>query len=213
MGLCKKPDSCSWQCSVLLSIPGAARRRCRSSERQGRLRSCGRILSNLPPSYLSCLLQAEVSALLLCYACPVCAYTFPQNWRTTYSTVICCRMTHAADWRMHAGCTTCAVDCQGAIASYNVTQSDVCLLCRMLSPDEACKSFDAGGNGYARAEGVASVILRRSDVADTPTIIPREPYARVLGIGTNNDGHTEQGITFPSGAAQKALGTAVHAKT
>ena len=53
------------------------------------------------------------------------------------------------------------------------------------------------------------MILRRSDVFDTPTVIPREPYARVLGIGTNNDGHTEQGITFPSGAAQQELGTAV----
>lgn len=33
----------------------------------------------------------------------------------------------------------------------------------------------------------------------------REPYAQVVNIGTNNDGHTKEGITFPSAEAQGQL--------
>ena len=37
----------------------------------------------------------------------------------------------------------------------------------------------------------------------------RSPYAQIVGIGTNNDGFTDKGITFPSGEAQRELGTSV----
>ncbi len=49
------------------------------------------------------------------------------------------------------------------------------------------------------------LVLRRSDVAATPRWAARDPYARVVNIGTNNDGHTKEGITFPSSDAQGQL--------
>lgn len=58
---------------------------------------------------------------------------------------------------------------------------------------------------YTRADGIAMLVLRRSDITCTPRWSVREPYAQVINIGTNNDGHTKEGITFPSADAQGEL--------
>lgn len=68
----------------------------------------------------------------------------------------------------------------------------------MLSPEGRCAAFDAGGRGYVRSEAVVAVLLQRRGAA-------RRVYATVRGARMNTDGAKEQGITFPSGAVQRAL--------
>lgn len=71
----------------------------------------------------------------------------------------------------------------------------------MLSPDGACKSFDASANGYVRSEGAGLVLVKRLSEAqrDGDTVL-----AVIKATGVNQDGQTP-GITVPSGAAQRAL--------
>lgn len=68
----------------------------------------------------------------------------------------------------------------------------------MLSPDGACKAFDASGNGYVRSEAIVAVLIQKAKDA-------RRNYATVVNTGVNTDGAKEMGITFPSGERQKAL--------
>jgi acyl transferase domain-containing protein/NADPH:quinone reductase-like Zn-dependent oxidoreductase/SAM-dependent methyltransferase len=76
-----------------------------------------------------------------------------------------------------------------------------------LSPDGKCYSFDHRANGYARGEGVGSIIVKRlSDaIRDGNTI-----RAVIRGSGVNQDGRTA-GITLPSATAQEALIRSVYA--
>ncbi|KQT68982.1 MULTISPECIES: type I polyketide synthase [unclassified Aureimonas] len=71
----------------------------------------------------------------------------------------------------------------------------------MLSPDGRCKSFDASGNGYVRAEGGGLVLLKSLEAAerDGDAIL-----GVILGTGVNSDGRT-MGLPMPSGEAQEAL--------
>ncbi|KAK6504593.1 hypothetical protein TWF481_006532 [Arthrobotrys musiformis] len=70
-----------------------------------------------------------------------------------------------------------------------------------LSSDNRCHSFDSRANGYARAEGIGVVLVKRlSDaIRDGNTI-----RTVIRATGSNSDGHTP-GITQPSGASQLAL--------
>ncbi|KAF3924448.1 hypothetical protein AA313_de0209522 [Arthrobotrys entomopaga] len=67
-----------------------------------------------------------------------------------------------------------------------------------LSPDGKCQSFDSRANGYARAEGLGVLVIKRlSDaIRDNNTI-----RAVIRATGTNSDGYTP-GITQPNGLSQ-----------
>ncbi len=72
---------------------------------------------------------------------------------------------------------------------------------QFLARDGECKSFDARGDGYGRAEGAGIVLLKplAQAIADGNDI-----WATVIAAGTNQDGHTP-GISMPSGEAQLRL--------
>lgn len=78
----------------------------------------------------------------------------------------------------------------------------------MLSPDGRSRMWDKDANGYARGDGVASVVLKTlsNALADGDHI-----EAIVRETGVNQDGRS-RGITMPSAAAQAALISATYAK-
>jgi len=70
-----------------------------------------------------------------------------------------------------------------------------------MNDDGRCYSFDSRGAGYGRAEGVATVVLKRLDDA----LRDGDPIRAVLRhTGCNSDGKTN-GILLPSSSSQQAL--------
>ncbi|MCY0989309.1 acyltransferase domain-containing protein [Nannocystis sp. ILAH1] len=69
------------------------------------------------------------------------------------------------------------------------------------SPTGRCRSFDAAGDGYVRAEGAGLVVLEPLARA---LAAGRRIYGLVRGSAVNNDGRSN-GLTAPSPRAQRAV--------
>ena len=71
----------------------------------------------------------------------------------------------------------------------------------VLSADGSCKTFDAAANGYARAEGINALYVKRLDEA----IRDGNPIRGIVrATGTNCDGKTA-GLSHPSPESQEVL--------
>jgi acyl transferase domain-containing protein/NAD(P)-dependent dehydrogenase (short-subunit alcohol dehydrogenase family)/acyl carrier protein len=70
-----------------------------------------------------------------------------------------------------------------------------------LSPDGRCRSFDAGANGYVRAEGGGVIVLRRLGDAE---VASDHVQALVRGSAVNHDGRSA-GLTAPNPASQEKV--------
>ncbi|XP_014291398.1 fatty acid synthase [Halyomorpha halys] len=86
----------------------------------------------------------------------------------------------------------------GANITLNATASVQFLKLSLLSQDGKCKTFDASADGYVRSEAVVSILLQKAKDA-------KRNYATVVNSRANTDGTKPEGITFPSGHAQKEL--------
>ncbi|KAL6715297.1 hypothetical protein ACLMJK_007562 [Lecanora helva] len=108
---------------------------------------------------------------------------------------------------LHLGCQSLRTgDAKRAIvAGANVILSHEIMIAmsmmRFMSPDGRCYTFDDRANGYARGEGVGSIILKplADALRDGDTV-----RAVIRGTGSNQDGKTS-GITLPNAYAQEAL--------
>jgi len=69
-----------------------------------------------------------------------------------------------------------------------------------LSKTGQCKVWDAGADGYCRADGIGSVVIKRLEdaVVDNDTVL-----ATILAGGTNHSAESIS-ITQPHAGAQKA---------
>jgi acyl transferase domain-containing protein len=123
---------------------------------------------------------------------------------------------HGASVSIDTACSGTMVGLHLAVNALKKGESEMALVCGanvilspdmfvhmselgFLSPSGKCRSFDASGDGYARGDGVAAILLKPLSQAlrDGDTV-----RAVVKGTRLNQDGRT-QGLTMPSGEAQR----------
>ncbi|KAF9886514.1 hypothetical protein FE257_011421 [Aspergillus nanangensis] len=108
---------------------------------------------------------------------------------------------------LHEACQSVASqECSSAIvAGTSLIMTPTMTTCMsenmVLSPDGACKTFDAEANGFARGEAVNAVYIKRLDRA----LEDGDPIRAVIrATTTNSDGRTRK-LAVPSADAQEAL--------
>ncbi|KAF7507752.1 hypothetical protein GJ744_010181 [Endocarpon pusillum] len=123
---------------------------------------------------------------------------------------------HGPSMAIDTACSSTIVALHQAIATLTAGEAEMAVVCGanliidsgmfihmselgFLSPTGRCRSFDADGDGYARAEGLLSLIPKPLGKAITDNDNVR---AVIRGTRINQDGRT-QGITLPSSEAQR----------
>ncbi|WP_187393823.1 non-ribosomal peptide synthetase [Oceaniovalibus sp. ACAM 378] len=76
----------------------------------------------------------------------------------------------------------------------------------MITPDGRCKTFSADANGYARADGVGAVLLKRLDAAERDG----DPIIGVIRGSAENHGGAATSLTAPNPKAQARLIVEAH---
>lgn len=71
----------------------------------------------------------------------------------------------------------------------------------MVSPDASSKTFDASANGYARADGINCLYIKRLDKA----VRDGNPIRAVIRATSTNAGGNSSALTAPNIDAQEAL--------
>lgn len=114
---------------------------------------------------------------------------------------------HQATHMLYAGeCETAVVTGANLIFSPNIYICASSL--HMLSPTGRSRMWDAQADGYARGEGVASIVLKKLSDA----IADQDPIECVIrGTGVNQDGRS-MGLTMPSSDAQLQLIRSTYAR-
>jgi acyl transferase domain-containing protein len=71
----------------------------------------------------------------------------------------------------------------------------------ILSPDGSCKTFDASANGFARAEGITAIYIKRLEDA----IRDGNPIRAIIRNTGSNSGGRSPSLTSPNSVAQEEL--------
>jgi len=124
--------------------------------------------------------------------------------------------THGPSMAIDTACSSSLVSVHLAVQSLRRGESDVALAggvnlilspemsiylarAQALSPRGRCRTFDAGADGYVRAEGCGMVVLKR--LSDARAAGDRV-LALIAGSAVNHDGRTS-GLTVPNGVSQQ----------